>query len=111
MPAGQRDKRVTIRRRATQATNPGGVPRGGYADAFTLWGRMIQSQGHRLVEGAIAEDATPLAIRFRDCEQARSITVADRAVILGRECAIISAGMPDRRGGFVDILISTQRAG
>lgn len=111
MPAGQRDKRVTIRRRAVEAGNPGGVARGEFSDAFTLWGRMIQAQGHRIVEGAIAEDATPVTIRFRDCAQARSITVADRAVILGRECAIISAGLPDRRGGFVDILVSTQRAG
>lgn len=110
MPAGQRDKRVTIRRRAAE-DNAGGVPRGEYADAFTLWGRMIQAQGHRLVEGALAEDATPITIRFRDCEQARSITVADRVVILGKDCSIISAGMPDRRGGFVDILVSTQRAG
>lgn len=111
MPAGQRDRRVAILRRTTQPANPGGVARGAFASAFTLWGRLIQAQGHRLVEAGLAEDATPITVRFRDCEIARSITVADRAQIDGREFAIVSAGLRDRRNGVIDILIQSQIGG
>jgi len=105
MLAGKMRYAVTIRRRSVVTGDPGGVPRGPYADAFTTRAQLRQESGAKMIEAGVAEDQRRSLLRVYDCAQNRTITSADRVRIDGVEWSIQSVSTPDRVANWIEIVI------
>lgn len=102
---------VTILRRPVL----GNGDRGDFSEVFTLRGSIMAAFGPKIVEAGLVEGGAKLTVRFRDCANARSIGVADRARItragVATDYAIVSS-TPARRGdGSVEIVIDDRIGG
>jgi head-tail adaptor len=94
---------VTIRRRAVAAGAPAGVARGAFADSFQVFGSLRPMAGSEKIEAGFREDDVTLVTRVPDTAATRTITNSDRLAAKGFEFAIVSAGLPVRRGGFIEL--------
>ena len=106
MDPGRRDKRATFRQRPGE-----GRERGDYADAFTLWASYRPETGREAAEGGRAQDVESGTLVVRDSAQARTVTNADRVVVLGREFGIEGVGLPDRRTGLITMRVASNLGG
>ncbi|WP_244424694.1 phage head completion protein [Methylobacterium nodulans] len=88
-----------------------GTDRGDYADAFKAWANYRQESAREAAEGGRAQDVETGTLTIRDSPQARTVTSADRVVILGREFGIEGVGLPDRRTGMITMRISSNMGG
>ena len=112
MRAGRMNRRVTIRRRAVVAGNPGGVPRGDFADVFSVWGEVKQAIASQQVEAGFSGDPITAIIRVYDSAQARTISANDRLAIAGmpgvgsgEDFAIDSVALPELARRTIDLRI------
>lgn len=107
MQAGNLDKRVTFRRRQKLAGQPG--DRGSFAEWMTVACDFRPLSGRALAEAGSLTDAIEGSLCVRDTARTRSLTVADRAVIDGRDMAIESV-QPSDRSGWLWIKVSRRKA-
>lgn len=116
MQAGRLDRRARFFRRATIA-NTAGNRRGDYATTpfYEAPAQLRQLTGTKIVEGGLIEDALPAVLRIRDCIAARLVTNADRvsleAAAAAGEFEIVSVGLAERRGGFIELVIRRRMGG
>jgi head-tail adaptor len=111
MLAGRMRYSVTILRRAVVLGDPGGAPRGDFTDAFTTRASFKQASGAKAVEAGLAEDQARGLLRVYDCTQNRTINVADRIRVEGREWAVESVSLPDRTRRFIEIVVARKIGG
>lgn len=108
---GWNSERVAIRRRAAQASNPGGVARGPFATAFlthAVWRYVVSRAG---VEAQLVEDQADVELRINDNSRNRTITIADRVQFMGADCAIVGVSPPDRARGEILLRITHKQGG
>ena len=107
MQAGQLDKRVTFMRRERV---PGkSADRGPFAELLRVACAFRPVSGRALAEAGSLTDAIEGSICVRDTARTRGLTVADRAVIDGRDMAIESV-QPSDRSGWLWIKVSRRKA-
>jgi SPP1 family predicted phage head-tail adaptor len=104
MLAGRMQYVVTIRRRSVVAGDPGGVPRGPFADAFTTRAWIKQENGAKAIEAGVAEDQARVLVRIYDCARNRAINAADRIKIDGQDFSIESVALRDRGRNMIEII-------
>ncbi|PNG27007.1 phage head completion protein [Methylocella silvestris] len=90
---------IDVMRRSTDANSV----RGAFAKAQTLMGSLRQTTGRELVEAGLPEDQIDIVVRVSITAQTLAITSEDRLNIGGRNYAIRSVGLPERRGGYIEI--------
>lgn len=96
MQAGRLDKRVTFRRRPKVTGKPD--ERKSYVDLFTVAAEFRSLSGRAMAEAGSLTDAIEGTLVVRDTVRTRGLTVADRAVIDGRDFALASVPPTDRSG-------------
>lgn len=106
MDPGRLDLRVTFLQRPGE-----GRERGDYAEAFTLWANYRQESSREAAEGGRAQDVESGTLVVRDTAQSRTLTNADRCLILGRDFAIEGVGLPDRRSRMIRLRVSSHLGG
>ncbi len=107
LPAGRFDRRVTIQRRAAKE-NLDGRTRGEFAPVAGLTNISCAYREISLREIALGNGVQPgieAEMRLRDCAAARTVTIADRAVIAGQGFDIVGVGLPDARTGQIIIML------
>ena len=104
MRFGSNSAKLTIRRRADQSDVPG-VPLGNFANAFQTWCSWRQQTGSQIVVAGQAEDATSIVVRVNDGAQNRTITSQDRIMLNGVDYAILTVGLPERIGAYIEIVL------
>ena len=107
MQAGDLDRRVTFRRRQKIVGQAG--DRGPFADLMTVACAFRPLSGRALAEAGSLTDAIEGSVCVRDTARARGLTVADRALIDGRDLAIESV-QPSDRSGWLWIKVSRRKA-
>jgi len=107
MRFGPNSCRIDILRRAIVD----GLPNGDFVAVRQIWCSWRAAGARRMAEGALVEDATQIVLRVNDTDFSRGLTLADRIGFKGRTAAIISVSPPDRSGGFIELIISTQQGG
>lgn len=102
MKAGRLDRRVTFRRRAKGATVR---DRGDFVDLVEVWGDYLRLSVREALEAGREVNVEEGTLRVRWPGEADDVTIGDRVVIDGRERAIVGAGTPDRRAGFIEFTV------
>jgi head-tail adaptor len=103
--------KLAILRRAVIPGDPGGVARGDFAPIFSTWCTWRNLSAQQIVEAGLAEDAAEVVARVNDNSRNRAISIADRAILRGQQYAIVRVGLPDRAGGFIEIMLSRKTGG
>ena len=101
MFAGQLDKQVTFRRRVVVDART----RGAFEDHATVWGAYRRLSGMQAMEAGRETNVEEGTLRIRYPGPGDDVTVSDRVTIEGRDLGITSVGTPDRRGGFVELIV------
>ncbi len=107
--AGRFNRRVTIQRRAVIADRPG-RPRGEYENVNGLVRVACAYREGTVREAALGNGLQPVVdaeLRLRNSTAARTVTIADRAVIDDIGFDIVGVGLPDQNG---EITIMVRRA-
>ncbi|WP_281931486.1 hypothetical protein [Methylocystis iwaonis] len=107
--------KVTVRRRAVIAGNPGGDARGDFADAFVARAALKQKNGFSRVEAGLLENMNVAVLRVYSSAQSRTITIADRLRIEGPnlpagDWAVDNVSLPDAARRHIEITV-IQRIG
>lgn len=116
MHAGRMTYKVTVRRRAVIAGNPGGDARGDFADVFVTRAALKQKNGFSRVEAGLLENMNVAVLRLYSASaQNRTITIADRLRIEGPnlpagEWAVDNVSLPDAARRHIEITV-IQRIG
>jgi head-tail adaptor len=115
MHAGRMSYKVTVRRRAVIAGNPGGDARGDFADAFVTRAALKQRNGFSRAEAGLLENMNVAVLRVYSSAQNRTITIADRLRIEGPnlpagEWAVDNVNLPDATRRHIEITV-IQRIG
>lgn len=111
MISGNNTAKITIRRRASVADPTGGTTKGDYADAFSTWCGWKQATGTKKVENGLVEDDALIVARVNDGIQNRSISIADRATLLGQDYEIATVGLPERIGAYIEMTLRKEQGG
>ncbi|ATQ67736.1 MULTISPECIES: head-tail adaptor protein [Methylosinus] len=111
MQAGRMRYLVTIRRREVIPGDPGGVPRGDYADAFTTRAAFAQLSAMKAAEAGLVEDQAHGQLTVYDCAQNRTITAADRISFAGADWSIESVQLPDKLRRWIKIDVARKIGG
>lgn len=94
---------VTIMQRVTDATNV----RGSFVSLGVFMASIRQTTGRQQVEAGLPEDMIDLVVRFAHTAVSAAITIEDRLIValagVSTAYAIKSVGLPERRGGFVEV--------
>jgi SPP1 family predicted phage head-tail adaptor len=98
---------ITILRRPVDPTDV----RGAFSPAFSRWASIRQTSGQEIVQAGLDQSAINMVIRLRDDSDTRTITAVDRASVRGDEFAIVNVSQPDRRGGYIEILLRREIGG
>lgn len=109
LPAGRFDRRATIYRRAL-AANVAGVARKDFEAVDGLAGIACAFREMTLREiaaGNGVQGGIEGEMRLRDSAKARTVTIADRAVIDGQGFDIVGAGLP--ANGEIIFMVRRQR--
>ena len=104
MLAGRMRHKITIRRRSVEPGDPGGVPRGPFADVFSTRAWLRQENGVKALEAGIGEDQARVLLRVYDCAQNRTITAADRVFVNGQDWSIDTVAAPDPVKNMIEII-------
>ena len=116
MQAGRLDRRARFFRRLVIAAAAGNR-RGDYALSpfYECPANLRHQTGTKLVEGGLIEDAIPAVLKIRDCAAARAVTNVDRVSLEASSTAgefeIVSVGLPERRGAFLELVIRRRMGG
>lgn len=105
MDAGRLDRHATFSRRPAGAN---GQDRGDtFAPYLTVWARYLRIKGSEKVEAGRDVDVEQATLVIRDSTAVREITAADRVTVQGRDFAVASVGLPDRRTGLISLDIAS----
>ncbi|MGY2052955.1 phage head completion protein [Methylobacterium sp. JK268] len=105
--AGSLDRLVTIRRRPQVGT----TSRGPYEDAFKTWGSFRALSVREAIEAGRVQNIENGTLMVRNGPETRTITVADRVMIQGRDFAIEGVGVPDIRTGLIMLAVASGLGG
>lgn len=103
MKSARMDRRVTFSRRAILSE----TERGDFADYLTVWAQYTRLSGRESLQAGRVVNVEDGTLRIRDSEAAREISSADRVSIGGRDHAIKAVALPERRGGYITISVSS----
>ena len=105
MDAGKLDRRATFSRRPPGATE---FERGDTFEPYlTVWACYVRSKGAEKIEAGRDVDVEAATLVIRDSIAARAVTAADRVTVQGRDFAVASVGLPNRRTGLISLDISS----
>lgn len=110
MQAGRLKFRVTFKRRAVISPRERSDD---YRDRFLVdWPADYQRQnGREALEAGRPVDVEQGILSVRESTETRQITSADRVEIEGRDHAITSVSLPNRRTRRIDLVVSTSLGG
>jgi len=109
LAAGRYNRRATIHRRPVEA-NVAGRARGEFREVAGLVSIACAYREMSLREiasGNGVQGAIEAEMRLRDSAKARTVTIADRAVIAGQGFDIVGAGLPEN--GEIIFMLRRQR--
>ena len=105
MDAGKLDRRATFSRRPAGATE---YDRGDTFEPYlTVWACYVRTKGSEKVEAGRDVDVEAATLVIRDSTQAREVVASDRVTVQGRDFAVASVGLPNRRTGLISLDISS----
>ncbi len=104
------DLRILVLRRDTEADDYGNE-RGGFVEAFRLYGSWRPISATKRVEAGLVADDVLGVLTVRDGAAARTITNRDRVRMLGDEYAIESVAPRDRKSTGIALTLRRTEGG